>query len=45
MNPKMKKLLVNAAMAGRSSASQQARVFRWFRSWIREGLFQRLTVA
>jgi hypothetical protein len=36
---------LTAAMAGRSSASQQARVFRWFRSWIREGLFQRLTVA
>jgi hypothetical protein len=34
-----------AAMAGGSSAHQQARVFRWFRTWIREGLFQRLTIS
>jgi len=32
-----------AAMAGTGSARQQARVFRWFRSWIREGLFQSLS--
>ena len=27
------------AVAGSHSARQQAKVFRWFRSWIREGLF------
>ena len=27
------------AVAGSQSARQQAKVFRWFRSWIREGLF------
>jgi hypothetical protein len=27
------------AVAGHRSARQQARVFRWFRGWIREGLF------
>ncbi len=34
-----------AAMAGSGSARRQARVFRWFRNWIREGLFQRLAAA
>ena len=33
-----------AAVAGKDSARQQARVFRWFRSWIREGLFSGVDV-
>ena len=28
------------AVGGGRSARQQAKVFRWFRTWIREGLFQ-----
>ena len=30
------------AVGGGRSARQQAKVFRWFRTWIREGLFQSL---
>ena len=30
------------AVAGKPNARQQAKVFRWFRSWIREGLFSEI---
>ena len=33
------------AMAGSGSARRQAKVFRWFRTWIREGLFQNLATV
>jgi len=33
------------AIAGGRSAHQQARVFRWFRTWIREGMFAAVDVC
>jgi len=36
---------LSAGMAGADSPRRQARVFSWFRTWVREGLFQRIVAG